>query len=123
METPTIPPVSGQSAQQQVPGQKQLIRPTWHSGLRAHWLALAIYVLYAGRWVQYLLEVRAYRTQPPGGAGDMLNWLLLGQVAFAVVFTLILLANAIFRKPNRRFYVLMSALVLLPFMLLALING
>ena len=95
-------------------------RPAW----RAHWLALVIYGLYAGRWVQYVVEARAYHAQPaPSGAGDALNWLLLGQLAFAMLFTILLLANAIWRKQGRRFYVVLSGLVLLPFLLQYFIEG
>ena len=95
-------------------------RPVW----RTHWLALAIYTLYAGRWVQYLVEARAYHAQPtPGGAGDALNWLLLGQLIFALLFAIVLLANAIWRKQGRGFYLVLSGLVVLPFLLQYLIEG
>jgi hypothetical protein len=96
----------------------------WRTMWRTHWLALAVYVLYGGRWVQYIREARAYHAQPePGGAGDALNWLLLGQVEFAVLFIVVLLANAAWRKQGRRFYLVLSGLVLLPFLLRFFIEG
>ncbi|MBO2007608.1 hypothetical protein [Hymenobacter negativus] len=99
-------------------------RSAWHTGLRAHWLALAAYALYAGRWVQYIGEARAYRAQPtPGGAGDALGWLLLGQLGFALLLAIALLGNAIWRKQGRLFYVVLTCLVLLPFVLQYLIEG
>ncbi|WP_460583099.1 hypothetical protein [Hymenobacter arcticus] len=50
----------------------------WKNCLLAHWLTLATYALYLGRWAQYAWEAATYRAQPtPGGAGDALNWLLL----------------------------------------------
>ena len=124
METPPNPPSLPRSTTQPVAISEQPNRPAWRTGLRAHWLALAVYVLYTGRWVQYLMEARAYRAQPtPGGAGDALNWLLLGQLGFALLFTIVLLANAIWRKQGRRFYVVLSCLVILPFLLQYLIEG
>lgn len=98
--------------------------PPKRSVWRAHWLALAIFAIYTGRWVQYIIEARAYHAQPtPDGAGDALNWLLLGQLGFALLFVIVLMTNAIWRKPGRWFYVMMSGLVLLPFLLQYLIEG
>ena len=99
-------------------------KPPKHSVWRAHWLALAIYALYAGRWVQYIAEARAYHAQPaPSGAGDALGWLLLGQLGFALLFAIVLLANAIWRRQGRLFYVVLTILVLGPFLLQYLIEG
>ena len=98
-------------------------RPAWRTALRNHWLALAAYAAYAGRWMQYVLEARAYHAQPePGGTGDSLNW-LLGQVEIAILFVIVLLANAAWRKQGRRFYLVMSGLVLVPFLLQFFIAG
>ena len=93
-------------------------RPAARSWLRAHWLALALYALYLLRWAQYVQEALAYRAQPePGGAGDALGWLLLGQLWFAGLFGAGLLANAWWRPRGRRFYLGLLALVLLPWLL------
>lgn len=120
METPPNPATPGQNATQPAATSEPPPRPAW----RAHWLVLTIYALYAGRWVQYIAEARAYHAQPaPGGAGDALNWLLLGQLGFALLFAAVLLANAIWRKQGRWFYVVMSGLMLLPFLLQYLIEG
>ncbi|MDO7844736.1 hypothetical protein Q5H92_00085 [Hymenobacter sp. M29] len=120
METPPNLPGPVRSATPPVALDERPNRPAW----RAHWLALAIYAIYTGRWVQYIVEARAYHAQPaPGGAGDALNWLLLGQLGFALLFAAVLLANAIWRKPGRWFYVVMSGLVLLPFLLQYFIEG
>ena len=98
--------------------------PPKRSVWRAHWLALITYALYAGRWVQYIIEARAYHAQPePGGAGDALNWLLLSQLGFALLFATVLLGRAIWWKQGRLFYVVLSGLVLLPFLLQYLMEG
>jgi hypothetical protein len=124
METPPTPPSLPRNTAQPAAVPEQPIRPAWRTGLRAHWLALAVYALYAGRWAQYIVEAQAYHAQPaPGGAGDALNWLLLGQLGFALLFTVVLLTNAIWRKQGRWFYVALSGLVLLPFLLQYLIEG
>lgn len=120
MDTPPNLLAQGISTMQPATTGELPNRPAW----RAHWLALATYALYAGRWVQYIMEARAYHAQPaPGGAGDALNWLLLGQLGFALLFAAGLLANAIWRKQGRWFYLVMSGLVLLPFLLQYLIEG
>jgi hypothetical protein len=120
METPPPLPGPDRSTTQPAATSEQPNRPAW----RTHWLALATFVLYAGRWVQYIVEARAYHAQPaPDGAGDALNWLLLGQLGFALLFAAVLLANAIWRKQGRGFYLVMSGLVLLPFLLQYLIEG
>ncbi len=124
METPPNLPAPTPPATQPAPPPEPP-RPAGSTGLlRAHWLALTVYALYAGRWVQYVVEARAYHAQPaPGGEGDALNWLLLGQLGVALLFAASLLASAIWRKQGRGFYLLMSALVLLPFLLQYLIEG
>jgi hypothetical protein len=119
MEIPPTLPTPDQSAPLPATSEPPN-RPAW----RVHWLALAIYFLYAGRWVQYIVEARAYHAEPsPGGAGDALNWLLLGQLIVALLFAIVLLANAVWRKQGRRFYLVLSGLVLLPFLLQYLIEG
>ena len=124
METPPDRPGAARNATQLVATHEQPGRPRWHTGLRAHWLALVAYTAYAGRWVQYLVEAQAYRAHPaPGGAGDALNWLLLGQLGFAGLLVVVLLANAIGRKRSRLFYLVMSGLALLPFLLHYLLEG
>jgi hypothetical protein len=103
--------------------QHQPTRPAGRPGLRAHWLALALYALYLLRWAQYVQEALAYRTQPEsGGAGDALGWLLLGQLWFAGLFGLGLLANALWRRHGRRFYLGLTGLVILPWLLQLLIG-
>lgn len=92
METPP----NQSTPDQTIPDPAAPSEPPKRSLWRAHWLVLAIYALYAGRWVQYIIEARAYHAQPaPDGAGDALNWLLLGQLGFALLSAIALLANAI----------------------------
>jgi hypothetical protein len=54
----------------------------------------------------------------PGGAGDALSWLLLGQLYFAGLLGALLPGNALLRRPHRAFYVVVPGLVALPFILL-----
>ena len=97
--------------------------PYWLAYLRRHWLVLLPVLLYLLRWAQYMAEAAAYRARPtPGGAGDALNWLLLGQLFFAGALGLVLLACAWWRRAQWRFYLGLAGLVALPFALLLLLE-
>jgi hypothetical protein len=96
---------------------------TWLAAARRHWLALAAVLLYLLRWAQYAAEAASYRAHPtPGGAGDALNWLLLGQLFFAGALGLALLASAWWRRAQWRFYLGLAGVVALPFLWLWLEN-
>ncbi|GAB3637374.1 hypothetical protein GCM10027422_29640 [Hymenobacter arcticus] len=89
-----------------------------------HWLALAAVLLYLLRWAQYVAEAAAYRAQPaPGGAGDALNWLLLGQLFLAGALGLALLAAAWWHRAQWRLYLGLAGVVALPFAVLLFINN
>ncbi len=91
----------------------------WQLYLRRHWLALALVLLYLLRWAQYVAEAAAYRAQPaPGGMGDALGWLLMGQLFFAGALGLGLLGSAWWRREHWRFYLGLTGVVALPFLLL-----
>lgn len=96
----------------------------WQLHLRRHWLALALVLLYLLRWAQYVAEAAAYRARPaPGGAGDALGWLLLGQLFFAGALGLGLLGSAWWHREQRRFYLGLAGVVALPFLLLWLLES
>lgn len=96
----------------------------WQLYLRRHWLTLALVGLYLLRWAQYVVEAAAYRAQPaPGGAGDALNWLLLGQLFFAGALGLGLLSRACWHREQWRFYLGLAGVVALPFLLLWLLEN
>jgi hypothetical protein len=96
---------------------------TWLAYARRHWLALAAVLLYLLRWAQYIVEAADYRAQPaPSGAGDALNWLLLGQLCFAGALGLALLASAWGRRAQWRFYLGLVGVVALPFAVLVLLD-
>ena len=95
-----------------------------HLYLRRHWLALALVLLYLLRWAQYVAEAAAYRAQPaPGGSGDALGWLLLGQLFFAGALGLGLLGSAWWHREHWRFYLGLGGVVALPFLLLGLLEN
>lgn len=97
--------------------------PTWLLYGRRHWLVLLAVLLYLLRWAQYVAEAAAYRAQPaPGGAGDALNWLLLGQLFFAGALGLALLASTWQHRARWRFYLGVAGVVALPFAVLLLAN-
>jgi|GEM_PF-5180032 len=84
--------------------------------LRRHWLVLSLVLLYLLRWAQYVAEAAAYRARPaPGGAGDALGWLLLGQLYLAIALVVVLLACAGWRRAHWRFYLGLVGVVVLPF--------
>jgi hypothetical protein len=84
--------------------------------LRRHWLVLSLVLLYLLRWAQYVVEAAAYRARPaPGGAGDALGWLLLGQFYLAIALVVGLLACAGWRRAHWRFYLVLAGVVALPF--------
>ncbi|MDO7874405.1 hypothetical protein Q5H93_06645 [Hymenobacter sp. ASUV-10] len=92
--------------------------------LRRHWLVLTLVLLYLLRWVQYVVEAAAYRAgPPPGGAGDALGWLLLGQFYLAIALVVVLLACAGWRRAHWRFYLMLAGVVALPFGLLAVLEN
>ncbi|WP_223649418.1 hypothetical protein [Hymenobacter psoromatis] len=95
-----------------------------HLHLRRHWLALAVVLLYLLRWAQYVAEAAAYRAQPaPGGLGDGLGWLLMGQLFFAGALALGLLGSAWWHREHGRFYLGLTGVVALPFLLLWLLEN
>jgi hypothetical protein len=96
---------------------------TWLAHARRHWLAPAVVLLYLLRWAQYVGEAAAYRALPTsGGAGDALNWLLLGQLCCAGPLGLALLASAWWHRAQWRFYLGLVGVVALPFAVLVLLD-
>ncbi len=92
--------------------------------LKEHPVTIAVYVLYGLQWCRVIELHFEFKKPYCGhnriGHGEFMTYLTLGEILLAGGFCMVMLLNALFRKGNPAFYLLMIAMIILPFALLNL---